>query len=360
MKKIYGILLTCCLSVGCTSTNTSNQDYYNITDFSTVPKIDTHVHIRTERGDFADQASKDQFQLVNIVVDGASKWEDIYSQYAFATTQQAAHSEQFRTISSFSVENFHEEEWSDQVIQWLDSTFEEGAIGIKVWKNIGMVLQDSNGAFVMLDDPRLDGIFDYLEQEQKIVIGHLGEPLNCWLPLEEMTTNNDQSYFSEHPEYHMYKHPELPSYQDQMKARDNRLDRHPRLRFIGAHMASIEWSVDTLGAWLDRYPNASIDLAARMGQVFYQTRENPEKVRDFFIQHQDQIMYATDMGDRGQTVSDNLPTRMQETWLRDWQYFTTDDQMKSDLIDGEFQGIQLPSAVVDKIFFANAAVVFGF
>lgn len=360
MKKVYIIFLACCLSVGCTSTNTSNQGYYDISDFSTVPKIDTHVHIRTERADFADQANKDQFQLVNIVVDGASAWEDIYDQYTFATAQQTAHSKQYRTISSFSVEGFHEEEWSKQVIQWLDSTFEEGSIGIKVWKNIGMVLQDSNDSFVMLDDPRLDEIFDYLVQENKIVIGHLGEPLNCWLPLDKMTTNNDHSYFSEHPEYHMYKHPDLPSYEDQMRARDNRLDKHPELRFVGAHMASIEWSVDTLGAWLSKYPTASIDLAARMGQVFYQTKEDPEKVRAFFTQYQDQIMYATDMGDRGASASETLPKRMHDTWLRDWQYFTTDDRMNSDLIDGEFQGIQLPKAVVDKIFFGNAAAVFGF
>ena len=50
----------------------------------------------------------------------------------------------------------------------------------------------------------------------------------------------------------MYLHPELPSYEDQMEARNKRLDKHPGLEFMGAHMASIEWSVEKLAAWFDQ------------------------------------------------------------------------------------------------------------
>jgi hypothetical protein len=337
-----------------------DKTFYSVADYPRVPKADVHIHIRTDRSAFIDQARKDNFRLVNIVVDGAGTWEGVRDQFHYAEIQQKAHPDWLRTITAFSVEDFHQPGWSDRSIAWLDSCFSRGAMGIKVWKNIGMVLKDTNDTNVMLDDPRFDGVFHHVLQRDKMVVGHLGEPLNCWLPLEEMTTNNDRSYFSERPQYHMYLHPELPSYADQMIARDNRLDKHPDLRFMAAHMASIEWNVDTLGAWLDRYPTATIDLAARMGQVFYQTQQDRERVRDFFLKYQDRIMYATDIGDNGTPNPEDLTARLYDAWMRDWTYFVTDQVMESDLINGSFNGIKLPREAVDNIFYNTARRIFGF
>lgn len=342
------------------SENPNETSYYTLADYGYIPKADVHVHIRTDRNTFAEQAKKDDFKLVNIVVDGAGSWEAIEEQFEYAILQQNAHPEQYKVITSFSVEGFHKPGWKQKALTWIDRCFDRGAIGIKVWKNIGMVLKDTDDSNVMLDDQRFDDIFAHLEQTEKVVVGHLGEPLNCWLPLEEMTTNNDRSYFEEHPQYHMHLHPELPSYEDQMLARNNRLDKHPSLQFVGAHMASIEWSVDSLAAWFDRYPEATVDLAARMGQVFWQTQQDHEKVRNFFINYQDRLLYATDMGDNGTSTPENLIKRMEETWLRDWQYFVTGEEMESHLVNGPFQGIKLPKSVVDKIYFQNAQRVFGF
>ena len=99
-----------------------------------------------------------------------------------------------------------------------------------------------------------------------------------------MTTDNDREYFKEHPQYHMYLHPEMPSYEDQIKARDNFVAAHPKLRFVGAHLGSLEYDVDRIAAFLDRFPNANVDMAARMSQVQYQSVRDPEKVREFLHQ----------------------------------------------------------------------------
>jgi predicted TIM-barrel fold metal-dependent hydrolase len=138
-----------------------------------------------------------------------------------------------------------------------------------------------------------------------------------------------------------------------MAARDRMLDKNPDLIFIGCHLASLEWSVDELGKWLDKYPNTSVDMAARMGQLFYQTRENHEKVHDFFSKYQDRILYGTDIIDHGQE-KEAFQKRMHETWLKDWEYLVTNHTMTSSLIDGEFNGLQLPKEVVDKIYKLNA------
>ena len=78
-------------------------------------------------------------------------------------------------------------------------------------------------------------------------------------------------------------------------ARDNFVAAHPKLRFVGAHLASLEYDVDRIAAFLDRYPNATVDMAARMSQVQYQSVRDCEKVRNFFIRYQDRLLYGTDL-----------------------------------------------------------------
>ena len=62
----------------------------------------------------------------------------------------------------------------------------------------------------------------------------------------------------------MYLHPEMPSYQDQIDSRDRMLAKHKNLPFLAAHLASLEWSVDELAKFLDRFPNAVVGVAERL------------------------------------------------------------------------------------------------
>lgn len=353
--KIFPIVILFFLLMNCQE----GENYYSLDDYSKVKKIDSHVHLVTDRRDFMEKAGKDNFQIVNVSLETKNGWEEVYRKYTYGQLQQEMFPNKVATITSFSVEDWEDENWQNNVIQWLDSCFQEGVVGVKVWKNIGMVAKDASGKMFMIDDAKFDPIFKFIKDQGKTLLGHLGEPKNCWLPLEEMTTNNDKKYFKKHPEYHMYQFPDLPSYEDQISARDRMLEKNPDLRFVGAHMGSLEWSVDELAKTLDKFPNMAVGLAARMGQIFYQTAENREKVRDFFMAYQDRILYATDLGDGGKSSQEDLYSGMDENWRRDWQYFTTDDDMESDLIDSPFQGLKLPASVVDKIFYHNAIHWFG-
>src|SRR5258708_34506757 len=113
-----------------------------------------------------------------------------------------------------------------------------------------MVERDAQHRLIMLDDPRFDGVISHLEAQGIPLVAHQAEPKNCWLPLAAMTTENDRSYFREHPEYYMYLHPEQPSYETLMAARDRFVANHPKLMFIGPHMASLERSADRLALLL--------------------------------------------------------------------------------------------------------------
>ena len=69
------------------------------------------------------------------------------------------------------------------------------------------------------------------------------------------------------PEYHMYLHPEYPSYEDQIETRDNLLRKHPGLHFVGAHLGSMEWSLEEMASHFDMFPNMSVDMAARISHL---------------------------------------------------------------------------------------------
>lgn len=340
----------------CTSggAGSDEQKFYSILDFKDVKKTDVHIHIFTESNDFMDIAHEMNFRVVNVALDARNDMAHVRRQFRFGELQKKNNPSSVETVTAFSMEGWDEPDWLERNLAWLDSCIDRGAIAVKVWKNIGMVYRDKDSNLIMIDNSRFDPIFRMLADRNIPVLGHLGEPKNCWLPLEDMTTNNDRNYFREHPEYHMYRHPDFPSYEEQIAARDRMLEKNPDLIFVGAHMGSLEWSVDELAKHFDKFPNAAVDLAARMGQVFYQTTHDREKVRDFFIKYQDRLLYATDMGSGGDQSKESLAEDLEDTWMRDWRYFVSDDTLTSSLVDEPFQGIRLPREVVDKIYSGNA------
>ncbi len=327
--------------------------YYAARDFASVAKWDTHVHINTSDASFIEQAKVDNFSLITLNVD-APYFPSIDEQQAIAVAQVAAFPGRVAYAATISVKRFDSPQWNEEMAARLTDAFSKGAIAVKFWKNIGMDLKAADGRFVMIDDPKFDPILALIARHKSTVIGHNGEPKNCWLPLAAMTTNNDREYYKQHLEYYMYLHPDHPSYAQQIDARDRMLSRHPDLTFVGAHLASLEWSTDELAKRLDEFPNMAVDMAARIAHVQYQSRTDYEKVRRFFITYQDRIMYGSDqaIGIKGDPTA--IRARAHERWTRDWRFLTTDDTLRSPEVNGTFMGLRLPRTVVDKLYRTNA------
>ncbi len=359
--SITSLILLALLSAGSAivSCESSQEEYLTEADFKTMNKIDIHCHVNTKNPAFMEQAVEDNFRILTINTD-APIGVTIEEQRDLAIYQKNLFPEHLEFVTTFSLEDWDNEDWAENTIAYLEESFEKGAIGVKVWKNIGMVEKNKDDQFIMIDDPEFNPVFTYLEENGIPVVGHLGEPRNCWLPLDEMTVNNDRAYFKDHPEYHMYLHPEFPSYEDQIEARDRMLQKHPNLNFMGAHLASLEWSVDELADFFDRFPNATADLAERMCHIQAQAREDVEKVRNFFIEYQDHIIYGTDRGDYQGSEQDpvKLKELVHEEWTSDWKFLTTNESMSSWKVNGDFKGLQLPKPVVEKIYYKNAERVF--
>lgn len=330
---------------------------YTMADYARVPKIDAHLHLHNADPAFLQAARRQHFKVLTINVDYPD-FPPLDEQQRVAMQLKASFPQDVAWAASFPVDGSDQPEWLAATRERVDAALKAGAVGFKVWKNIGMSLRNADGQLVMIDDPRFAPLFDDFAKRGIRLLGHQGEPHNCWLPLAQMTVNNDREYFKAHPQYHMALHPEMPSWEDQMAARDRMLAAHPGLQFIGVHLASLERNVDELAAFLDRFPDAMVDVAARIGQLQYQSQRDRERVRRFFIRYQDRLLYGSDMSQTPDQDGAALGREAEGVWRGHWRYFNTADRFKVADLDAPVQGLALPRRVVDKLYHLNAERAF--
>ena len=335
----------------------AGTDSYSTADFAHVRKLDAHVHANTAEPALLDVAGSDGFELLSINVDYPD-FPPLAAQAQIARTLRARAPSRFFYATTFSMQGWTRPGWADVVNASLAQAVADGAVAVKVWKNVGMVERDDAGRLLTIEDPVFDPVMAKIAALGVPLIAHQGEPHNCWLPLADMTTDNDRSYFAEHPQYHMYLHPEQPGYETLMAARDGFLARHAELSFVGAHLASLEWDVDRLAGFLDRFPNAVVDMAARMTQLQYQSVRDRKRVREFLIRYQDRILYGSDLEIGAGSPVAAVRREAHTFWLSDWRYLATGDSQYVAAIKARVPGLALPRSVVDKIYYQNAHRVF--
>jgi Amidohydrolase len=333
------------------------QNHYSPEDFPKVGKIDAHLHIHGSADRFMQLAIRDNVRILTINVDYPD-FPPIPDQQRAAVSLLQRYPGRVAFAGTFSVDNFGSPHWAESAQHQIDAALKDGAVGIKIWKNIGMSLRDPDGTYVMLDDKRFEPLFSRLQLAHIVLLGHQAEPLNCWLPLEQMTVSSDKEYFTEHPQYYMYKHPQMPSHETILAARDRMLTAHPGLRFDAVHLASLEWDVDKVAAFLDRFPNADVDLGARMVHLEFQASRNAAIVRRFLIRYQDRILYGSDVAYGPNDSDPHALEAVHSGWVADWRFLVTADRLHSPDFPQAFNGVHLPRQVVDKIYGRNAEVLF--
>ena len=318
--------------------------------FKSFPKIDAHFH-STFYNPFYEQVVKEQnIRLININTN-ANVFPSMEIQEEIALDYILRDKNHFSYIASFEMDGWEDEGWYEKTLARINKSVEQGAVGVKIWKNIGMeILKSSDQSYLMIDDEFFDPLFEYLSENEVPVLAHSGEPRNCWLPLDEMTSNGDRNYYTNNPEFHAYLHPEIPNYEMQIQARDNVLEKFPNLVFVGAHLGSLEWSIEEVALRFDKYPNFQVDLSSRLGHIQLQSMNRYNGVRDFFIQYSDRILYGTDAYDN--------PEKLTSSLSNDWKFLSTNQNCESKDINGNFKGIDLPEETLYKIYYENATKVY--
>jgi len=313
--------------------------------------IDSHAHVFTRAAPgLFDLLKRLDLLLVNICVLDASTPDtaDLARQRSVARTVSRESQGRIPWVTSFDSSLWEKPTFAEDVIKRLQEDFTDGAIGVKVYKVIGMELKSKAGKYLLPDDPAFGPILEFIATKNKTLIAHLAEPDQAWKPLDPNDLH--YPYYRDYPHYHMFRFPDRPSKEAILEARDRLLERNPKLRVVGAHLGSMEADVDQIAIRLERYPNFAVDTAARVPSLMIQPRE---KVRAFMIKYEDRVLYATDNALRSTADPQQVMRLWEEEYTRDWKYFATDEIVA---FQGRTtRGLALPQPVLRKFFRDNAA-----
>ena len=120
-----------------------------------------------------------------------------------------------------------------QVREALD----DGARGLKVWKDLGLHLRDPEGRLVMPDDPRLDPVWDACADAGVPVLIHTGDPLAFFEPLDEHNERLEE--LLEHPDWWFGDRSRFPAFDELADRFESLVARRPDVTFIGAHAGGL-------------------------------------------------------------------------------------------------------------------------
>ena len=242
--------------------------------------------------------------------------------------------------------------WSSRTAAELERTFLAGAAGLKINKVLGLDLKNADGTYIQADDTRFDPIWEMCAKHGKPVMIHISDSYGRFLPIGPENERYEAGLWRSDPEGNYYKtgHP-TPDVIE--KARENLHAKHPKTRFVNAHVAMLYYDMDKVAAFLDKYPNADVEISAAVQDL----GRAPLLVRKFFLKYQDRILFG----------SDGNPNRgAEEFWEPHWRFLETYDehfdhpaQLRSPTgapLHGRWRisGIGLPDDVLRKVYYANA------
>ncbi|MBZ5720920.1 MAG: amidohydrolase family protein [Acidobacteriia bacterium] len=317
--------------------------------FAALDPIDAHVHVFKTDPAFQAMLERLNVKLLNILVmdDTLSYRKELQPQVKDALALVRSSRGHIALCTTFDPYKLDNPSFTADAIKQVDQNFDEGAVAVKIWKNIGMEIRDPGGKYVLADDPKFEPIYQDIARHHKTLLSHQAEPDVAWGPPDP--ADPSWSYYQENPQWYVGDKAGFPSKQTILAARDRVLEKNPELRVVGVHLGSMEKSLDDIAKHLDRYPNFAIDTAARMEYLMLMPRE---QVRNFLIKYQDRILYGTDLDVLATASVSEALHDWQSTYARDWEFLATAETVK---LDGkQVRGLDLPQPVLRKIFHDNA------
>jgi predicted TIM-barrel fold metal-dependent hydrolase len=229
--------------------------------------------------------------------------------------------------------------WAEKAIAQLEADVAAGAVGVgEIPKSFGLRTTKPDGSRLRIDDPALDPIWDACARLNLTVFIHTAEPQEFFEPID--MHNERWLELSLFPD-RRNPTPPGPTFQELMTERDNMFRKHPKTRFIAAHMGWYANDLAKLGKLLDEMPNVSTEV----GAVLYDIGRQPRASHDFFVKYQDRILFGKD-------------SYQPEEYPYYWRVFETKDEYFDYYRDyhafWKLYGIDLPDAVLKKVYYENA------
>ncbi len=316
--------------------------------------IDAHIHFAGDHEDCVAMLEELDIKALNIcIADPPGHWKE---QKQIYRAMRRAWPARYAWCTSFDPPDFRDSRYAERVMAELDQDFAAGANACKVWKNIGLECRTPSNEYVMVDDPIFSPVFEHLEKAGRPVLMHIGEPMEAWQPVNKASPHNDY-YGVRHPEWHFYGKPDFPPHERLIAARDRVVERYPRIRFVGAHLASLEYDLSEVGRRLDRYPNLMVDIAARI--IDAALLHDTQTLRSFLDRYCERVIYGSDavMDERHSALSPDKRAanveKLRGTYRAELDFFSSSRSISYK--GREVRGVGLPAAAVERITLKNAA-----
>ena len=235
-----------------------------------------------------------------------------------------------------------------------------GAAGLKEFKRLGLVVRDGHGKLIKIDDPKLDPVWERCGELGMPISIHAGDPKAFWEPLN--LKNERWAELKDHPDWWFGDAKKYPPRMELLAALERVIERHPKTTFVCVHFGNNPEDVDWVDRQLDKHPNMMADLAARIPEI---GRQDPEKLHQLFIKHQDRFLFGTDfqvwfrfiLGSAGDAERPNDYEAL-VFYQKCYRYLETDDRNWKHMtpIQGDWtiSSIHLPPAVLRRVYFDNA------
>ena len=243
--------------------------------------------------------------------------------------------------------------YADFQAREIERAHAAGAKGIKVLKTLGLYLRENvtTGKLVRIDDPRFDPMWETAGALGMPIAIHVSDPEAFFRPIDRFNERYEE--LNAHPDWSFHGR-DFPSNEELQQARLRVMARHPKTQFVCLHVADSE-NLAAVSEWMDRYPNMSVDIAARIGELGRQ----PRMSRKFFERYQDRIVFGTDATPKGVDFPQQyLCDELYEIYYRFLEtadeYFDYAPAKVPPQGRWRIYGIELPDGILDKVYRRNA------
>lgn len=303
------------------------------------PFIDIHNHQRREMSEADVQklvADMDRINMAVMVNLSGGSGDTLKQGLA---TLKGRHPKRFLAFANVDLRKIDEANFGENAARQLEEDVKNGAQGLKIFKNLGMFLVDASGKRVHTDDARLDPIWRKAAELNIPVLIHTGEPAAFWQPVDKH--NERWLELTQFPDRRRDDAKKFASFEETMAEQHNLFRKHPKTKFINAHLGWLGHDLTRLGKLLDELPNVYTEL----GAVLYELGRQPKAARAFLIKYQDRVLMGKDIWNADEYAA---YFRVLET---DDEYF---DYYRKRHAFWKMYGLGLPDDVLRKIYYKNA------
>lgn len=344
---------------------TGKKMEYSSQQMKSFRKIDIHTHISSDASYLREVMDHWNLKMFTICNEGL-KSDRLKAQIETAVDITDNLPRYYAWCTTFDLNGMEDPDWSKHVIEKLKTDFDRGALGVKVWKEIGMQLKDSKGNFILIDNPQFDPIFEFINDNNKTLFMHIGDPPNYWLSAGP--DGLPDAWYKEGNDVwnRIGKFKGEIAYDRLMRARDIVLSRNPNLKIVGCHMGNLSYDLNLLAKRLDQFPKYAVETSFTIPFLKGQARQ---KVIEFFLKYQDRILYGSDISGGmaaspylvdmskldvkwSETEIKNLKSELLSKYEEDFNYFSTDQEFSQGAYN--VRGLALPEEILHKIYYENS------